>query len=49
MLFADDGKALVPREQFSKAIPSIFSLYVALGLDVKWTKIRGGIAFQWIG
>ena len=49
MIFADDGKATIPIKHFREVIPALFGFLVALGLDVKWAKIRGGFQYQWIG
>ena len=49
MLIADDGKAHIPASSFRRVIPALLALFVSLGMDIKWEKIRGGIHFQWIG
>lgn len=49
MLFADDGKASISVGHFRKSIPALLCFMVALGLDIKWSKIRGGTDFQWVG
>lgn len=49
MLFADDGKILIPLKNFRRTIPALLSMFVIFGFDVKWKKLRGGLQFQWIG
>ena len=45
MLFADDGLALLPLAHFRPALKSLFSLYLILGFEIKWKKVRGGTDF----
>lgn len=49
MIFADDGKTSIPLNLYRRVFLALFCFLVALGMDVKWTKIRGGFQFQWIG
>ena len=41
LIFADDGKALMPANLFQKIAPILFAFYASLGFNIKWPKIRG--------
>jgi hypothetical protein len=49
LLFADDGKVLMPISKFRKIAPALFSFFGILGFPIKWAKVKGGTQFQWIG
>ena len=49
MLFADDGLALLPLAQFRSTLKALFTLYLILGFEIKWKKVRGGTEFHWVG
>ena len=49
LLFADDGKLCMPLSMFRQLLPIILALFEVLDIPVKWEKVRGGFAYQWIG
>ena len=49
LIFADDGKVLMPVDRFKSIAPVLLAFYACIGFSIKWQKIRGGIEFQWVG
>ena len=49
LLYADDGKLCVPLSMFRQLLPILLAFFAVLDIPVKWEKVRGGFAFQWIG
>jgi hypothetical protein len=49
LLFADDGKMIMPASSFRRIIPAIFAFFGVLSIPIKWPKVTGGVQFQWIG
>jgi hypothetical protein len=48
-IFADDGRLLLPITHFRTVGPFVFFWFAILRAKVKYSKVRGGIEWQWIG
>ncbi len=46
LLFADDGKMVMPMWGFRQMIPIVFAFFAVFGLPIKWPQVRGGVQFQ---
>jgi hypothetical protein len=42
LLFADDGKLLMPLSRLRRTIPTLFALFSVFGGPIKWPKGKGG-------
>ena len=49
LLLADGGELCMPLNIFRQLLPITLALFAALDIPVKWEKVMGGFAYQWIG